>query len=514
MSRVPLGLAVLSVLAVIGLAGGAAAAGNGQILSISTGHSLVLRGRGITKIAIGDGKVAAAIPLDASRIIINPKAPGDTSIFVWDADGQRTYELTVTDTRLDQLARLLRTAIDSVDVTVSSIGSTIFVNGKVADIAEYQRIDAIVTKFQSVKYDTGTVATIVDALYVRKPLGTLQDKMAGTPGASGLRVDMDPAGNVVLSGRVRDREQEQQVVDSVSGLAGSYLKTDGKVIDRLSLEAKSQVDVKVDILEVDKTAASQLGLRLQTAQQTTLGGPFTISSSQSLTAVENPTRITNSTTNPFLFGPFARVSLLAPTIDLMVQTGHARSLSSPDLVTLPGKLATFLVGGEIPIPVSNGLGTVTIQYEQYGVQLNVTPTINGDGSVETLVTPEISDLDFADGISLNGFTVPALKTSKVSTDVITQDGESVVIAGLLRRMESRNFNKIPLLGDLPILGALFRSVAYQKTDTDVVFVLTPTILTRHAENAVPSLPDRFVPQPVPVPVPTQSAKPKKRGWLF
>ena len=94
MSRVPLGLAVLSVLAVIGLAGGAAAEGNGQILSISTGHSLVLRGRGITKIAIGDGKVAAAIPLDASRIIINPKAPGDTSIFVWDADGQRTYELT------------------------------------------------------------------------------------------------------------------------------------------------------------------------------------------------------------------------------------------------------------------------------------------------------------------------------------------------------------------------------------------------------------------------------------
>jgi Flp pilus assembly secretin CpaC len=512
-SRDPLAFAVLAALAVIAIARPAGAQADGQILSISTGHSLVIHGRGITKIAIGDGKVAAAIPLDSSRIVINPKAPGDTSIFVWEADGQHTYELTVTDTRLDQLARLLRSAIDTSGVTVSAIGSTIFVNGKVADIAEYQRIDGIVTKFQSIKYDSGTVATLVDALTVKKPLGSLQDKMAVTPGSSGLRVDMDPTGNVVLSGRVRDREQEQQVVDSVSGLAGSYLKTDGKVIDRLSLEAKSQVDVKVDILEIDRTAASQLGLRLQTAQQTTLGGSFTVGSSQSITAVENPNRITNSTGNPFLFGPFERVSLLAPTIDLMLQTGHARSLSSPDLVTLPGKLATFLVGGEIPIPVSNGLGTVTIQYEQYGVQLNVTPTINGDGSVETLVTPEISDLDYADGVSLNGFTVPALKTSKVSTDVITQDGESVVIAGLLRRMESRNFNKIPGLGDLPILGALFRSVTYQKTDTDVVFVLTPTIITRHPEDATSTLPVHFVPQAPPVPVPTQSAKPKRR-WLF
>jgi pilus assembly protein CpaC len=124
------------------------------------------------------------------------------------------------------------------------------------------------------------------------------------------------------------------------------------------------------------------------------------------------------------------------------------------------------------------LGTVSISYKEYGVKLDVTPTILGNGSVEAVIKPEISDLDFADGIEINGFTIPALKTSKLSTDVITQNGESVVMGGLLRRQESKNVQKFPLLGDIPILGQLFRSTSYQKTDTDVVFVMTPTIVTK------------------------------------
>jgi len=112
------------------------------------------------------------------------------------------------------------------------------------------------------------------------------------------------------------------------------------------------------------------------------------------------------------------------------------------------------------------------------VKLNVTPTILGNGSVEAKITPEISDLDFADGITLNGFTVPALKTSKLSTDVITRDGESIVMGGLMRRVESKNVQKFPILGNLPILGPLFRSTTYQKNESDVIFVMTPTIVTR------------------------------------
>jgi pilus assembly protein CpaC len=108
----------------------------------------------------------------------------------------------------------------------------------------------------------------------------------------------------------------------------------------------------------------------------------------------------------------------------------------------------------------------------------VTPTILAGGEVETVIAPEVSDLDFTDGVTLNGFVVPALKTSQLSTDVITKDGESIVMGGLLSRMETVTLNKIPVLGDLPILGPLFRSKSYQTTKTDVVFVMTPTILTR------------------------------------
>jgi len=468
-----------------------AAQSPGQILSIETGHSLIVHGRGITKIAIGDGKIASAIPLDAQKFLVNPKSAGETTVYFWDKGGQHTYELTVTDNRLDRVGGLLRTAIDSPDVTVSALGSTVFVSGTVFEISEYQRIDAEIAKFKDIKFD-GIVATVVDGVEVKKPLGHLQDAIASIPDASNLRVDLDTTGNIVVSGRVRDRQQAQDVLDRVDGLAGSYLKTDGKVVDRLSLDAKSEIDIKVDVLEVDKTAQSTLGLSLDTAQQSTVGGQFTIGTTQSVSALESPAKVTGSN-NPFAVGPFARISLLVPTLNFLLQEGHARLLSSPNLVTMPGKAATFLVGGQIPVPISNGLGTISIDYKQFGVQLDVTPTIQADGGIESLITPEISDLDFADGIQLNGFTVPAFKTSRISTDVLTEDGESIVLGGLLRRVESKTIQKIPLLGDLPILGALFRSTAYQKTDTDIVFVLTPTILTRHGKRAPTGAPRMTMP---------------------
>ncbi len=303
---------------------------------------------------------------------------------------------------------------------------------------------------------------MINAVTVEKPLGNLQDEIAAIPDAKNLRVDLDSDGNVVVSGRVRDRQQEQDVIDRVDGLAGPYLGANGKVVDRLAMDATSQVDVKVDVLEVDRTAQTQLGLRLQSAQPSGVDAngaavpPYTISGAIVVRRSRLP-RTSGVPGKALTVGAFTRVSLLAPTLDLLISQGHARRLSSPNLMTKPGKEATFLVGGEIPIPVSNGLGTLSIEYKQYGVQLKVTPTIDADGSVDSDITPEVSDLDFADGININGFLVPALKTSRIQTDVTTQDGESIVMGGLLRRIEQKNILKIPLLGDIPILGELFRS---------------------------------------------------------
>lgn len=453
-----------------------AIARDGQILSVVTGHSLIVRGHGITRVAVGDGKVAGAVALDPTKIVINAKSAGETTLFVWDDEGQHTYELTVIEHRLEQVVRMLRTQIDSPHVRLDVVGNTIVLGGKVADLAEFARVSAVVDHFKEIKFDTATPVNIANTITMRAPLGRLQEEIDRIPSARNLRVDTDPVtGNVVISGHVSDRQQAQDVVDRVSGLASPYLRSDGKVVDRLALDNKSLVSIKVDVLEVDRSAQSALGLRLGTAQRASVGGGFTLSPQPSITAIEN-TRVTLG--NPFAVGPFQRVSLLAPTLDLLITQGHARVLSSPTLVAMPGKNASYLVGGQIPVPISNGLGSTSIEYKQFGVSLNVTPTIQADGGVDTILTPEISDLDFADGIQINGFTVPALKTSRIQTEVVTEDGESIILGGLLRRVEQRNIQKFPLLGDLPILGALFRSTSYQKTETDVVFVLTPRIITK------------------------------------
>lgn len=458
-----------------------AAADSVQILSIQTGHSVVLEAAGLSRVAVGDGRIAGIVPVGTRQLVVNGKSPGHTTIFVWTGASRRTYEVTVTEQSFDDIAKVVRAAINEPGVQVVAFNANLIVRGTVADVAAFSHLSDVLERFKGVKFSSGAGGSgvIVNAVTVAKPLGKMQEDIAALPGAHGLRVDADQKGNVVVSGSVRDQADAQHILDKVKGLAGPYLATDGKVINRLGVEQTSQVDVKVYVLEVDNTAQSNLGLRLNTANTTigsTAGQAFTISPTPSLTAVESP-RVTNFP-NPFTFGPFARISVLAPTLDLLLQQGHAKLLSSPNLTTQNGQEATFLVGGEIPIPISNGLGTVSITYKEFGVKLNVTPTILGNGSVEAKISPEVSDLDFADGVSINGFTVPALKTSKLSTDVITRSGESVVMGGLLRRQEQKTVQKFPILGNLPILGALFRSTAYIKNESDVIFVMTPTIVTR------------------------------------
>ncbi len=448
-----------------------------SLVSLQTGHSLILNADGLQRVAVGDARIAGVVPVGTTQLIVNGKTPGHTTIFVWTSTGRVAYEVTVTEQSFDDIAKLLRSAIDQPDVQVVAFNVNLIVRGTVPDIAAYNRLGETLDHFKGIKFNGGQNGVIINAVTITKPLGTLQDDIAKLPGGKDLRVDVDPKGNVIVSGSVHDREQAEEVLSRVRGLAGPYLATDGEVVDRLATETTSQIDVKVYILEIDKTALSSLGIAWGSAQWN--GGPvnqagsYTNSSNLSLSAVEDPTKV-----NLYNLGPFARVSVLAPTLNLLMQNGHARLLSSPDLVTLPGKEASFLVGGSIPIPISNGLGAIAISYKDFGVKLDVTPTLLGNGNIETKINPEVSDLDSADGVTLNGFVIPALKTSKLSTDVITRSGESIVMGGLLRRIENKTIQKVPLLGDLPILGQLFRSTQYQHSESDVVFVMTPTVVTK------------------------------------
>lgn len=460
--------------AVLAAAPAAQAAETLSLLSVESGQSVVLPAAGLTRVAVGDSRIAGVLPIGTSQLVVNGKAPGHTTVFVWEGRRREEYEVTVTEQSMDDLAQMLRTTLNQPGVQVLSFRNSVVVQGTVADGAQFSSLSDVLGRFDDYAKKQGY--TIVNAVTVAHPLGELQHDLASIPGASNVRVDPDGKGNVIVSGRVHDATTAEAILEHAKGLAGPYLSATGKLIDRISTDTTSQIDIKVYVLEVDKTAQNDLGVDLESAtfnqgcsyaQCFQTGSPI-------FPVVEAP----HVSGNPLGIGPFFRVTTLAPTLHLLMQEGHARVLSAPDLVTTPGNDATFLVGGQIPIPYSSGLGQVSIEYKPFGVQLNVTPTLLGSGAVEAKIEPDISDLDFQDGVQQNGFLIPAIKESKLSTDVITQPGESIIIGGMVRRLEQRTINKIPLLSQIPILGKLFQSTNYQEQRSDVVFVMTPEIITQ------------------------------------
>ncbi|MGZ3542768.1 MAG: type II and III secretion system protein family protein [Vulcanimicrobiaceae bacterium] len=441
-----------------------------SLLSVQSGHSVLLNTDGLTRVAVGDGRIAGVVPVGTSQVVVNGKSPGHTTIFIWANGHRQTYELTVTEQQLDDLAQMLRTSITEPNVQVVSFDHSIVVRGTVRDGAHYQQLSDIVARFDPIAKQQKEA--LVNAVTISQALGDMQKAIASLPGASDIRVDPDGKGNVIVSGNATDAVTAQAILDRARGLAGPYLSSDGRLIDRLNSMTTSQVDIKVYVLEVDKTALSNLGLQLQSG--ITQPGGTILLAPPSFPSFEE----IRGAGKAFTVGPFFRTVVLAPTINLLLTEGHARLLSSPDLVTTPGSPATFLVGGQIPVVTSTALGQVNVVYKDFGVQPNVTPTILGNGSIEAKVAPEVSELDFQNAVTISGFTIPALKTSRLATDVITKAGESIMLGGIVRRIQQREVSKIPLLGEIPILGKLFSSVQYQNQETDVVFVMTPEIITR------------------------------------
>lgn len=163
-------------------------------------------------------------------------------------------------------------------------------------------------------------------------------------------------------------------------------------------------------------------------------------------------------------------------LDALKEDGLIKVLAEPTLITLSGQTATFLAGGEFPVPIPQGLGTVAIEYKPFGVSLSFTPTVLSEDKISMKVAPEVSELDFTTAIVLEGFTIPGLTTRRVSTVIELGDGESFAIAGLLRENIRESIAKFPLLGDVPILGTLFRSSSFQKNETELIIIATPHLV--------------------------------------
>ena len=167
---------------------------------------------------------------------------------------------------------------------------------------------------------------------------------------------------------------------------------------------------------------------------------------------------------------------LAGAIDLAARDGLVTILAEPNLTALSGETASFLAGGEFPIPVSQALGAISVEYRQYGVGLAFTPIVLADGRISMRVRPEVSELSNEGSVKLNDTNIPALITRRAETTVELGSGQSFMIAGLLKNTNTNDINKAPFLGDLPILGALFRSTSFRRSETELVIIVTPYLV--------------------------------------
>lgn len=172
---------------------------------------------------------------------------------------------------------------------------------------------------------------------------------------------------------------------------------------------------------------------------------------------------------------------LGSILNLMQRNGDAKIMAAPSILTISGKEAFFLAGGEIPIPMSDGKGGVIVNWKEYGIRLKVTSNIERNNTISMAVSPEVSSIDWGNAIVVNGFKLPALATRKASTNVQFKDGSTLIIGGLLKREDAVNVYKVPLLGDIPIIGSLFRSKNFQNGDTELLLFVTPRIIKAEAD---------------------------------
>ena len=308
---------------------------------------------------------------------------------------------------------------------------------------------------------TVRVASDVQAALARRGVG------AGT--------QVDAAGGYgILSGVAPSGEQHRGAAAAAASAGGD----EGKVVDLSVVNTSGVVQVEVKVVELSRSVMKDIGLNFTADNGPWSGG---VSLQPDLAASG-------------FFGALSYASRdFAASLRLLQTNGLARILAEPTLVALSGQSASFLAGGEIPVPESGGLGTQNVVYKPFGIGLTVSPTVISRERIALKVAPEASELDYANGISIfngndNVTVIPALRTRKADTTVELGDGESYVISGLVSRQTRANVNKIPLLGDLPVIGAFFRNIQYSQEDRELVIVVTPRLVRPIARGVSLPLP--------------------------
>jgi len=308
---------------------------------------------------------------------------------------------------------------------------------------------------------------------------------------------------VVLSGHV----STQETADRAGKVAEAFSKNVVNVLAFGPVGAQ-EILLEVKFAEVDRVAATQWGFNLiSTGAANTIGttttkqfgstGTFNLNDTTPI-----PAKPDAAFQSQFSFGDLLNMFVFRPDIHLgaiiqaLQQHNVLEILAEPNLIAVNGKEANFLAGGEFPIPVvqgAGGLNSVTILFKEFGVRLNFTPTIMPTGNIHLAVKPEVSSLDFADGIHLQGFTIPALTTRRASTELELKDGQSFIIAGLMDNRVTKELSKLPGLGDVPVIGQLFKSKNINKTNTELMVMVTVhRVSPSDTAPALPNMPEKVL----------------------
>ncbi len=390
-------------------------------LTLTVGKSLIIDSPiNIKRLSVANDDLVQAVAVDPKQVLINGKAPGETSLIVWQDNGSRLlYDLTVrmSSQRLDSVRQQLSREFPGENINVTYENDTAFVRGTVKDVISADRVMAI----------AGTLGKTVNL----------------------LRVEVPPV--------------------------------------------EAQILLKVRFANVDRSASTDLGLNLAS-------GAFNQDTSIT-TGQFSPLKIDSTGTfslsdalNVFLF----RKDLnLAATIKALEAKNELEMLAEPNVLAINGKQASFVAGGEFPFPMlQGGLGGVTIMFREFGVRLNFLPNVTPRGTIRLQVAPEVSSLDYSHSVTFEGFTIPALATRRVVTEVELETGQSFVIGGLLDNRTTENLNKIPGLANIPLFGKLFQSKSVTRSNTELLVIVTPELVRPiPSGQPVPTLnfPTNFMP---------------------
>ncbi len=409
-----------------------------QRVSLTAGRSTVLSTPyNITRIAVTNPNVADATVVESREILIDGKAPGTISLIVW-GNAERTQYDVVVDAGVTNLQQQFLQLFPGEDIRVSANEEAIILSGNVSS--------------NQIMLRAGEIAELTSA--------------------------------------------KSQVINMLQLPGG---------------QESQQVMLQVRFAEVNSRLLKELGVSLFTSgagfhntwgRLTTPQCPAPSFDNMESTKVGDDV-IEQS--GELTFSDFLNVFLLNARYDVgavlraLQNTGEFQSLAEPNLIAYNGQEASFLAGGEIPVPVVQGgnAGAVTVQFKEFGIRLTFTPRIAGD-VIRLKVAPEVSALDFANGVSLGGFRIPALTTRRAATDVELRDGQSFAIAGLLNNISQEDRSAIPLLSKIPIIGHLFRSRAERADRTELMVLVTPRLVRPLNPDEVPPLPTRsrsFLPAP-------------------